>query len=117
MHSNTARCPARERVQVHSGEPKSRWDERRAGLTVRPKRLSVHEQLGVELSRTPAVQHVTHRRLVGLEQTCDRAQVGRERDDCADIQVSIRPPVEAVPNTRSKSIVDSGVTERTLHAD
>jgi hypothetical protein len=67
---------------------------------------------GDDSGTTLAWDHATH-----LQKAGDGAQIRRERDDRADIQVAIRPAVEAVADSGSKRIVDGRVAERTAETE
>ena len=104
-------------VQVDARQPERRRKQRRRALPVRPERLAVEEQLRVELARPPAVQHGAHGRLIGLQQIGDDAQIRRERDDRADVQIAIGPAVEPAADARRDGVVDGRMAQRALDAD
>jgi hypothetical protein len=52
--------------------------------------LAVHRQLGVEPARAPGRQHLLHRVRVDLQQVGERRQIGRQRDDRADVEIAVR---------------------------
>ena len=115
------RAPAGPGVEVDAGEAEGRRDQRRGRLAVGPERLAVEEQLGVELAGPPAraAPCVRCASIVGrqTEQIDEGLQVGRERDDRADVQVAVRPAVEACADARGERVVDGRVAERALDAD
>ena len=101
---------------IHAREAECRWNQRSRRLAVRTKCLAVHEQLRVELPRPPARQDLAHRRLIHLQQRGHRTEVRSERDDRADVQIAVCPPVEPMPDAGRERVVHRRVTERTLHA-
>ncbi len=110
--------PARVGVQVHAGQAERGGNERRGGLAVGPERLAVQEQLGVELPRAPAGEHlVAHRLLVHPEERGDGRQVGREPDDRADVQVAVRPAIQPVTDARRERVVHRRMAEGALDAE
>src|SRR5712691_10274883 len=110
-HAAPATAP---RVQVHAGETVRRRNQRRRRFAVRPERLSVEIELRIELARTPTGEHLFHRGFVDAEQLCERAEIRRERDNRADIQIPVRPSIEPMSDPGREGIVYCGMTERTL---
>ena len=55
--------------------------------------------------------------LVDAEQTAQHGEVGRERDDCPDVEVTVRPAVASLSDARRERVVDVGMTEGALDAD
>ena len=106
-------APAGVGVQVDAGEAERRRDQRRRGLAVRPERLAVEEQLGVELARSPAVRApCAPSAWSRLQQVATALQVGRERDDRADVQVAIGPAVEPLADAGRERVVDGRMAQR-----
>ena len=62
-------------------------------------------------------QHRLHGRLVHLQQVGERRQVGRQRDDRADVEIAVRPAVQPLADAGRERIVDRRVAERALDAD
>src|SRR5262245_30698432 len=106
----------RPRVIVYTSHTKGGWHERSGGFPVGTKRFAVEDYLGVELARSPTVEHFLQGGFVHAEQIGDGFEVGSKGDDATDVQVAVRPTVQAVSNTRRKGIVDRGVAQRTLNA-
>jgi hypothetical protein len=67
----------------------------------------------VEVSGPPALQNALERCLVDLEQVGEGRQVGRARDDLADVEILVWPAVEAVADAGRQRVVDRGVAEGT----
>ena len=105
------RSPAGVGVQVDAGKPERGRYERRCRLAVRPKRLAIHEELGVELARAPARGDLAHGCLVHLQQIGQRLLVRGEGDDRADVEITIGPAVEATPDSRSEGVVDGRMAD------
>jgi len=45
------------------------------------------------------MQYLPDRCIVDLKQIGDRTEIGRERDDCSNVQITIRPPIQPVSDT------------------
>jgi len=86
-------------------------------FSIRAERLAVKKQLRVELPDSPAVEHLPHGGLIRLQKICDDTQVGRERDDGADVEIPVGPSVEPPADARRDRIVDRRMTQRALDAD
>src|ERR1019366_5631919 len=113
------RTPTGPRVKVHPAEPKGGWNQgssrnvRSSGCAIgdlgRVEGFAVEDQLGVELSGTPTVEdrpHVILRysRLSETQEVDERAQLRRQRDNRADIQVAVSPAVHAVAHATGAGI-------------
>src|ERR1700730_1329046 len=105
------------RVIVHTCQPKSGWIERCRALAIRPERLAVKIQLGVELARAPAIEHLFDRRLVDLKHLGIRAEIRSGCDYRADVEIAIRPAIEAATDSRQQGVIYRRVTQRALDAD
>src|SRR5215211_5449058 len=104
-------------MKVHANQSKRRRDQRGRRFTVRTKSLAVKKQFSVKLSRSPTLQHRSHRRLVDAEQGRNRLQVRTQRDNRTHVQIAIGPTVEALTDAGCKLVVDRRVTQRTRDAD
>jgi hypothetical protein len=104
-------------MQIDSREAEGGRDERSRLPTVGAEGFSVLVQLGVEASRPPAGEHGLDRGNVDLEEIGDRLQVRRQSDDRADVEIAIRPPVEAMTDPRREGVIHGGMTEGALQAD
>ena len=62
------RAPTGLGVQVYAGEPEGGGQKGGGRLAVGPERLAIDIQLGVELARPPAREHLAHRRLVHVQE-------------------------------------------------
>ena len=82
--------------------PKAGGIEGRGRLAVRPERLAVEIELGVELAGPPCLHRLLHLGFRDLEQVDEGGQVGRRRDDRADVEVAVGPAVEAVTDPRAR---------------
>src|SRR5262249_23455855 len=109
--------PRARGVQVDAGETEGGWDEHRAGSSAGCDGPVVEQKLSIEATRAPAREHRAHGTLVEAEQFRDRRQVGREPDHGADVQVAVRPAIEAPADAGCEGIVDRGVAEGALNAD
>src|SRR5437667_7854339 len=105
------------RVQVDAREAEGRWNERPGLLAVRPERLPVLVKLGVEAARPPACEHRLDGREIDAKEIGERFEVWRERHDRADVQVAVRPAVEAPTDAGGEGVVDGRMTEGALDAD
>ena len=83
-------------MQVHSCEAVGGRDQDRRRRSVRPKSLPVHEEFGIEFSRPPGQQHFPYRSLLHTQQLRRRAQVWRQIDYRADIQIAVRPSIQSM---------------------
>jgi len=92
------RAPSRPRMQIHTGQSKRRRNQDCGSFSVWTKCFAVQEQLCIEMSSAPAVEHLSHRRLISPQQFRRQGQVGRERYDRTDIQVAIRPAIQPLPD-------------------
>ncbi len=110
-------APARPGVQIDACQAERGRDERRGGAAVGLKGLAVERQLGVELPRAPAVEDRAHGGLVDAQEIDERLHAGSQRDDRADVQVAVRPAVEASTDARRQLVVDRGMAQRALDAD
>ena len=106
-------APAGVGRKVDAGEPERRRDQRRRRLSVGPECLAVEEEHRVELARPPAGEDLVDRRLVDAEDVGERLLVRRQPDDRADVQVAVRPAVEAATDAGGEGVVDHGVAGRT----
>ena len=108
------RAPAGPGVEVEARQAERGRDQRGARLPVGPERLAVEDQLGVELPRAPALQHVTDLGILEVQQAGERAQVRRQRDDRADVEVAVGPAVPPATDPRGQRVVHGGVTKGAL---
>src|SRR5215216_1247424 len=110
-------------MEIHSGKPE-RWRNQRGTGHVRTRhntirnllgieRLAVQHQLRVEFSRPPTAQHLAHGVLIYTKKVCKWAEIGRERYDCADVEVSVCPAIQAIAYTRSQRVINRSVTDGT----
>ena len=60
-------------------------------------------ELGVELARAPAREHLLDGRLVDAEQVGERLEVRRERDDRADVEIAVRPSRRGACRCRART--------------
>ena len=109
------RSPSGPGVQVDARQSEGGRDQGRRRLAVGPEPLAVHQQLGVELARTPRSDDGAHGRLVDAKQLGDGREIWRRSDDGTHVQIAIRPPVQALSNPRREGIVDGGMTDRALN--
>src|SRR5438552_3391087 len=105
------------RVQVDAREAEGRWEKRSGLLPIRPERLPVLVKLCVEAARPPAREHCFDRREIDAQEIGEGFEVRRERHDGADVQVAVRPAVEAPADAGGERVVDGRVTESALEAD
>src|SRR5439155_1031674 len=105
------------RVQVDAREAEGRWEKRSGLLPIRPERLPVLVKLCVEAARPPAREHCFDRREIDTKEIGAGFEVRRERHDRADVQVAVRPAVEAPADAGGARVVDGRVTEGALEAD
>jgi hypothetical protein len=103
-------------VEVNAGEPKRRGNQCASSLAIGPEGLPVLVQFGIKASRTPAVEHLFHRGGVDAELIGKRLEIRSERNDCAHVQVSVGPAVQALSNARCQRVIHSGMTEGALIA-
>ena len=66
------RAPTGLGVQVYAGEPEGGGQKGGGRLAVGPERLAIDIQLGVELARPPAREHLAHGRLVHAQELYER---------------------------------------------
>src|SRR5438445_12509596 len=111
------RSPARIRVQVDPREAKGRRKKGGGRLPVRTERLSIHVQLGVVLTGSPAGEHLAYGGLVHAEQVRDRLQVRRQRNDRADVEIAVGPAIAPLTDAFGEAVIDGGVAERAGDAD
>ena len=78
---------------VDAGQAKRRGVECRGRLSVRTERFAIKIEFGVELAGAPTCQNFLRRRLIDFEHLCKCTEVGRNRNDLADVQVAVRPAV------------------------
>src|SRR6185312_16994560 len=88
-----------------------------ARRAVRSHRLAVEVELGVELAGAPAEQDLLQRRLVDAEGLLERRQVRSGRDDRADVEILVRPPVEPSADSRRERVVHGRMTRRAGDTD
>ena len=67
------------------------------------KGFAIEKQFRIELSRAPIIQNVSHVHLsygwLSCGQEIDkRAQIGGESDNSADVQIAVRPAIQAMSN-------------------
>ena len=96
-------------MEVHSSESEGRRNQggtrdiRAADHTVahllRVKRFAIKDQLGVKLSRAPTVEHRPNGGLSRVQQGGDGAEIRCQRDNCAHIQITIGPTIQAMTHT------------------
>src|ERR1051326_3636531 len=99
--------PARPGVEIHTRKPEGRRNKCRRRLSVRPKSLTVQDQFGVELYRTPTTKHGADGGLIDAKMVCEERQIRCKRHNRPDVQVPVGPTVEPFPNTRGEIVVDS----------
>ena len=97
-------------------------DPDRGRLAVRTEADGVDVDLGVVEAGAPAQEHllerVDRRWVAGPEDLVGhRRQVGRERDDQADVQILVRPAVEPLADSRGERVVDGRMAEGAGDAD
>ena len=96
------RAPPRVRVEVHTCEPERRRQPGRGVLAVRTKRLSVLVQFSVVSPGTPAREHLLDCRCIHSKEVFERFEIGSKRNDGADVQVAVRPPVKPPSDPRAR---------------
>src|SRR5690349_20937341 len=101
---------------VYASQSKRGRQQCSGRLTVRPKCLPVHIQFSVILSWSPASQNFFYGWYVNAQQVGDGLQVGRQRDDCSNIEVAVGPAVQTVANAWGEGVVNRGVAKSTLNA-
>lgn len=72
-------------------------------------------QFSIELSRPPRLDRLLHLRFGNLQHLGERAQVRRERDDRANVQVSIGPAVQSRADAWRVGIVDGRVAHSAMN--
>ncbi|OWK23252.1 hypothetical protein AJ87_35560 [Rhizobium yanglingense] len=82
---------------VHTCQSECRGIERGGRLSVRPESLSVEVQFSIELSRPPRLDRLLHLGFGNLQHLGERAQVRRESDDRANVQVALGQPSSLAP--------------------
>src|SRR3989441_4502791 len=105
------------RVQVDAREAEGRWDQRPGLLPIRPERLPVLVELCVEAARPPAREHRLDGREIDAKEIGEGFEAWRERHDRADVQVAVRPTVEAPADPGGECVIDGRVAEGALDAD
>jgi hypothetical protein len=93
-------------VEIDAGEPERGRNQCRRRLPIGTEAFAVEEELGVELPGPPGGENGVEGRLVHLKQIGYRRLVRGERDDRPDVQVAVRPAVQATPDPRRKRVVD-----------
>ena len=102
---------------VHTGQAEGGGIEGCRGLAVRPERLAVEIELGIELARPPGLQRPLDLGFRDLKHVGEGGQVRGRRDDRADVEVAIGPAIEAVADARGVGVVDGRVAQGALDAD
>ena len=113
----TAAPGARPRMLIDPRQAERRRDQRGGGLAVGTERLAIEGELGVELARPPACEHLANRRLVDAQQVDVGLQGRGERHDGADVQIAVGPAVEPTADAGREGVVDVRMAERALDAD
>src|SRR5262252_6818941 len=101
-------------MEVDAGEAEGGRNEGACLLPIGPEGLAVLVELRVESAWPPGGERFLHGLDVDSKKIGKWLEVGSERNDGADIQVPIRPTVQAFPDARSERVVDCGVAKRTL---
>src|SRR5262249_8770465 len=84
----------------------------------RAKGLSVEAQLGVEAAWSPTLQDLAHGGVIHSQRGRIGREIRRERDDAADVEILIRPTVEASTDAvDTRRVVDGRVAQGALNAD
>jgi hypothetical protein len=65
----------------------------------------------------PTRKNLLHRRYICSKQVGERLQVGRERNNVADIQVTVCLAVQTVTYSGNQLVINRRVTEGTLNSD
>ena len=91
-----------------------RRNQRGGGLAVGTERLAVECELGVELARPPACEHLANGRLVDPQQVDVGLQGRGQRHDGADVQIAVGPPVEPAADAGREGVVHMRMAERAL---
>ena len=98
------RAPAGVRVEVHAGQPERGRDQRTAAvLPSGRKPLPSRNSSASNLPGPQRGEHLLDRRLVDLQQVGERLHVRRQRHDRADVEVAVRPAVEALSDPRART--------------
>src|SRR5262249_32946531 len=108
------RSKSSPRMEVDAGEAEGGWNEGACLLPIGPERLAVLVELRVESARAPGAERLLHGGDVNSKKIGEWREVRSKRDDDADIQVPVRPAVQAFSDARSERVVDRGVAERAL---
>src|SRR5687767_1046661 len=85
-------------------------DQRRCRLAVGSEADAVLVELRVVLPRAPCEENLAQVGLRDTELLRVLGQSRRDLDDRADIEVAVRPTVEAAPDAAHERIIDGGVT-------
>src|SRR2546423_1500370 len=107
---------ARPRVVVDARHPEGGRDQSGRRFAVGAEGLAVEVQLCVEFSRPPTGEHFLERRVADAQKLRERARVGCERDDLADVEVAVGPAVQAVTDAGHESIVNRRVADGATEA-
>src|SRR5215213_5544213 len=108
------RPPTRVGVQVNACQAECRWKQSGAGYVraghdavrnlLGVNCLAVQHEFGIELSRSPAIEYRHNCLSVSSQDVFEWAEVRRESNDRAHIQVAVCPAVQAVTNPWRKGI-------------
>src|SRR6185369_7281559 len=68
--------------------------------------FTVQQNLSVEFARPPTVEDCSEGRVIDLQEICYNAQVGRKRNNCANVEVAIGPSIQPVANSPNKGVIN-----------
>src|SRR5262245_24747703 len=94
------RPPAGPRVEVDACETESGRNQCRGGLSIRPESFAVEEKLGVEFPRPPTGERRPDGRYIDPQEISHRLEIGGERHDRSDIEVTVGPAVQPAADAR-----------------
>src|SRR5215831_4165899 len=104
-------------MQVHASQTVGRGNQSACTFSVRPQSLSVFSQFRVKAPGTPGRKHRPQSIRIHSQQICKVLKVWSQGNDRPNIQVSIRPRIQPVPNPRCQRVVHRGVAKGALNSD
>ena len=108
---------ARPRMLIDPRQAECRRDQRGGGLAIGTERLTVECELGVELARPPAGEHLANGRLVDPQKVYVGLQCRGQGHNGPDVQIAVGPAIEPTADAGRQGVVDMGMAERALDAE
>src|SRR6266508_4572094 len=107
------RPPAGPRVEVDACETESGRNQCCGGLSIRAESFAVEEKLGIEFPRPPTGEHRPDGRHIDSQEISHRLEVGSERHNRSDIEITVGPAVQPAADAHGQRVVHSRVAEGT----